>query len=169
MTIREVAESLERFERELAAGRRRAAYEAALAAWRACRAPELAALVDRAAIAFAPHTPLVEKKQAAFVEAWLARARNCEPYECRWLLDQLEGLVLAHKGSLVASCLDELVATQDDPSIALPACTMAGLPGGTVNFGSWGKVLTRLFKLIVNTGDPRAIAPLDTLAKATMQ
>lgn len=71
MTTREVAESLERFERELAAGRRRAAYEAALAAWRACRAPELAALVDRAAIVFAPHAPLVEKKQAA----WLAVMR----------------------------------------------------------------------------------------------
>jgi len=169
MTIREVAESLERFERELAAGRRRAAYEAALTAWRACRAPELAALVDRAAIVFAPNTPLAENKQAAFVEAWLARARNREPYERRWLLDQLERLALAHKSSLVASCLDELVVTQDDPSIALPACTMAGMPGGTVNFGSWGKVLTRLFKLIVNAGDPRAIAPLDKLAKATMQ
>jgi len=169
MTIREVAESLERFERELAAGRPRAAYEAALTAWRACRAPELAALVDRAAIVFAPHTPLAEKKQAAFVEAWLARARNREPYERRWLLDQLERLVLGHQSSLIASCLDELVATQDDPSIAVPACTMAGLPGGTVNFGSWGKVLTRLFKLIVNAGDPRAIAPLDKLAKATTQ
>jgi uncharacterized protein (TIGR02996 family) len=158
---------LAQFVTELEAGKRRAAYELALAAWRETHAPELAVLVERAARAFATADPLPTKSQKARVEAWLARARTREPYEARWLLEQLRPLVEARKGSIVAACLDELVTVRDDPSLTLAACALLALPGGAVAFGTWGKVLTRMFKLLANSCDARAIPQLEALAATT--
>jgi uncharacterized protein (TIGR02996 family) len=154
----EVASELQRFEEALAAGRRRAAYEAARAAWRACRAPELAALVERAAERFTALELPSSKTPKAFMEPWLERARQREPYEGRKLLRVLDELARARGGSHVfAACLDELVSEADDPSLTLPACDLLGLPGG------WGKVLTRLFTIIEKSGDPRALEALNAL------
>jgi uncharacterized protein (TIGR02996 family) len=158
---------LSQFPTEVAAGKRRAAYELALAAWRETHAPELAVLVERAASAFTTAEPLPTKAQKARVEAWLARARTREPYEARWLLEELRPLVEARKGSIVAACLDELVTIKDDPSLTLAACALLALPGGAVAFGTWGKVLTRTFKLLANSCDARAIPQLEALAAVT--
>jgi len=164
--MRDVIDGIERFEEALRAGRRRAAYEAARAAWRACRAPELAALVERAAERF-PTGELpaaAAMKQRAWMEAWLAAARARAPYDGRRLLGALDEVARAHRGSVVAACLDELVGEADDPSLTLPACALAGVAGGTVSFGSWGKVLTRLFTILERSGDPRAVDALRALA-----
>ena len=158
---------LSQFLTDVEAGKRRAAYEVALAAWRETHAPELAMLVERAAIAFTTSEPLPTKAQKARVEAWLARARTREPYEARWLLEELRPLVEGRKGSIVAACLDELVTMKDDPSLTLAACTLLALPGGAVAFGTWGKVLTRMFKLIGSCCDVRAIPRLEALAAET--
>jgi uncharacterized protein (TIGR02996 family) len=145
-------------------GRRGAAYSTLLEAFRLRRAPEIAEIVERAAVAFAKGPDLEGKTQKALVENWLERARAREPYEARWLLGQLEGLIRAHKGSLVSACLDELGGLKDDPSMTSLACSFAAIDGGTVNFGSWGKVLSRLFKLVVASGDLRALPALEALA-----
>lgn len=156
---------LDTFTTEVRAGRRRAAYDALCTAWRERRSPELGDLVDAAGAAFCDDAPIeAATAKKAFIDAWLARARTRAPYEVGWLLAQLERPILAKQTSLVAACLDEIVGTRGDPSVALPACKLVALPGGTVNFGAWGKVLTRLWKLIEHAGDPRAIAPLQQLA-----
>lgn len=146
-------------------GRRSAAYTALLESYQLTRASEVADLVERAAIAFTKGQELTAKTQQAFVAAWLERARARKPYEVRWLLGQLDGLIRAHRGTLVAACLDELAGLKDDPSVTMPACAFVALDGGTVNFGSWGKVLSRLFKLIVASRDPRAVGSLEALAE----
>lgn len=159
---RAIGESLDHFERALAEGRRVAAYEALLASWRSCRAPELAALLDRAAALFGAAPP-GDKSLKGFQAAWLEAARSRRPFDARALLEALEPLATDRKGSNMAACLDELRMVEGDPTLALVACRLAGLPGGNVNFGAWGKVLTRLFAIIENAGDPRAIEPLETL------
>lgn len=146
-------------------GHRSAAYAALLEAFRIARAPEIAAVVDRAAVVFTAGQEIAAKTQKAFVASWLERARARKPYEVRWLLGQLDGLIRAHRGTLVAACLDELAGLKDDPSVTTLACSFVARDGGTVNFGSWGKVLSRLFKSIVASGDPRAIVALEALAE----
>jgi uncharacterized protein (TIGR02996 family) len=161
----EVESGLRRFEEALADGRRRAAYEAARAAWRACRAPELAALVERAAERFTTLELPPGKSPKRFMEAWIEQARRRQPYEGQKLLGALDALARTHVGSTVAVCLDEMVSEADDPSLTLPACELLGYPGGSTSFGSWGKVLTRLFTIIEKSGDPRAFEVLNALAK----
>lgn len=151
------------FETAVRAGQRQAAYEAVRDAWRACRIPELAELVEDAAKVLASEPVGEHKTRKAWREAWLERARTGGPQEAASLLRELERLVIAHQGSLMAACLDELLVRTEDPALTMPACTFAGMEGGAVSFGSWGKVLTRLFLLVESTRDPRAIPALESL------
>lgn len=163
--VAEVEALLETCAQALAAGDRGGAWQALRDAHVASHAPEIAGALEAMAARFSDRAAVGEKKQTAFVEAWLGLARKRRPWEARWLLAQLEPLARARKGTLVATCLDELVSAPD-PTLTALALELCALDGGTVNFGSWGKVLTRLFKLVAGAEDPRAIPPLRALADA---
>lgn len=158
----EAARHLDRFERALEGGARLEAYESVREAWRAWRAPALASLVERAAERLAPELSF-PTKLSALQSAWLEAARTRVPAQTRALLQSLDPLVQARKGSVLAACLDELMSTSLDPSITRPLVALAAADGGTVNFGPWGKVLTRVFRLLEGTGDPRAAPALEEI------
>ncbi len=146
--------------RHLEQGHRGGAYAALLEAFQSACVPEVAALVERAAIAFTAGSTISAKTQKAFVATWLERARVRKPSQARWLLASLEELIRARRGSLVVACLDELAQVRDDPSLAPTACALLALDMGFTP----AKVHSRLFKMIVAARDPRSIAVLERLA-----
>lgn len=132
------------------------ALDALLAAWRSCRCPELAAVVEE--LGRAAGRPFSGPSGIkGWHSAWIDRARVQDPLDLTALLDALVERAEPRHTSIVSSCLSELSWASDDPRATGVLLRLLEVRGGS---SSWNKVHTRLFALLEATSDPRAIAGL---------
>jgi hypothetical protein len=96
------------------------ALRALIDAWRGCRTPELAELVERLSVRVAQGRSLPPAKtQKQELLDWIERARRHDPADLHLLIDTFERIFArGHKHQILA-CLDELAQWRDDPRISM--------------------------------------------------
>ncbi|MDQ3341127.1 MAG: hypothetical protein M4D80_38730 [Myxococcota bacterium] len=131
--------------------------DALLASWRTCRASETAHLIDELSSWFALVLPsLGGKKRAERQHAWLLRAERQSAIDLPRLLETVGYGTAAE----VTQQLEVLAAWPADPRMTWLAKRMFATPRHATSSGDQ-KIWRRLFNLLENHADARAIAFID--------
>ncbi|PRQ07024.1 TIGR02996 domain-containing protein [Enhygromyxa salina] len=148
-----------------ALGRARAALEigagatalrALIDAWRVCRTPELAELVERLSVRVAQGRSLPPAKtQKQALLDWIERARRRDPADLHLLIEAFERIFERGYKQQIIACLDELAERRDDPRLSMRVATWRH--GNFRIFGHQHKLSQRYDRLLLACGDPRLL------------
>lgn len=146
----------------LAAGQTRPALEKLLEAWRKTRAPALASLItevgEQAKGVLRPGAQSKLSKQ----QAWTSLEKTRDPAMLPWLLEELD---FTYRADLTQTKLERLLQWPPDPRLGEAAVKM--LPEVLAD-ATAPRMAPPLFALLLRTGDPQGLKPLQKLVKTDL-